>query len=133
MDNEPLLDYAKRFKQARDVLKSHVGTRILDEFVETTREYKDDSDVDNRKLLKEEAFGRWSAYMLLKNSDQNKFGSLLNGMTTQYAMGNNQFPKNVQKAIDIMSNHRFDNQKEIKKKQNKINFCCKRMYNNFKK
>ena len=115
-DNEPLLDYAKRFKQARDVLKSHVGTKILDEFVETTREYKEDDDDDERTKLKEEAFGRWSAYMLVKNSDQNKFGSLLNGMTTQYAMGNNQFPKNVQKAIDIMSNHRFDNQKEIKKK-----------------
>jgi hypothetical protein len=33
-ENEGLLDYVKRFKESRDVMKSHVGTDILDKFVE---------------------------------------------------------------------------------------------------
>ena len=56
-ENEPLLDYAKRFKQARDVLKSHIGTKILEEFVETTREYKEEGDTDEQQKLKKESFG----------------------------------------------------------------------------
>jgi hypothetical protein len=39
-------------------------------------------------------------------------------MATQYAMGHNQFPNDIQRAVDIMSNHRFDNQKETHKKFN---------------
>ena len=36
-DNESLLDYTLRFKHFRDVLKSFVGTKILDEFATHTR------------------------------------------------------------------------------------------------
>jgi hypothetical protein len=35
-DNKGLLDYIKRFKESRDTMKSHVGTDILDKFVENT-------------------------------------------------------------------------------------------------
>jgi hypothetical protein len=38
-ENEGLLDYVKRFKESRDVMKSHVGTGILDKFVENTLAY----------------------------------------------------------------------------------------------
>jgi hypothetical protein len=37
-ENEGLLDYVKRFKESRDITKSHVGTDILDKFVEITRD-----------------------------------------------------------------------------------------------
>jgi hypothetical protein len=37
-ENEGLLDYVKRFKESGDVMKSHVGTGILDKFVENTLE-----------------------------------------------------------------------------------------------
>jgi hypothetical protein len=40
-ENEGLLDYVKRFKESRDIMKSHVGTNILDKFVENTLEYCD--------------------------------------------------------------------------------------------
>ena len=39
-------------------------------------------------------------------------------MATQYAMGHNQFPGSMQKAVDIMSNHKHDNQKDWNKRQN---------------
>ena len=48
-ENEGLLDYVKRFKESRDITKSHVGTDILDKFVENTREYRDESDATLKK------------------------------------------------------------------------------------
>lgn len=40
MELENLLDHVKRFKQKRDVMKSHVGKNILDGFVENTPELR---------------------------------------------------------------------------------------------
>jgi hypothetical protein len=41
-ENEELLDCVKRFKESHDIMKSHVGTDILDKFVENTLEYRDE-------------------------------------------------------------------------------------------
>ena len=38
-DDESLIDYTCRFKQACDVFKSHVGADILDTFMETMQMY----------------------------------------------------------------------------------------------
>ena len=60
MEQEQLLDYVKRFKQTRDIMSSHMGTDLLDKFVENTVEYKNTSDTDvaERKELKSEAFSK---------------------------------------------------------------------------
>ena len=36
LEQEGLLDYIKRFKQSRDIRKSHVGTYVLDKLMENT-------------------------------------------------------------------------------------------------
>jgi hypothetical protein len=46
--------------------------------------------------------------MLMKNRDQGKYGSLMTSLTTQFSMGKNQYPEDVLKAVDILTNHRFD-------------------------
>jgi hypothetical protein len=78
-EQEQLLDYIKRFKQFRDITKSHVGTDMLDKFVENTREYREETGTENKKVMKAEAFNKWMAYLLIRNSDQAKYGSLMNG------------------------------------------------------
>ena len=40
LEHESLIDYMKRFKQSRDVLKSHIGGDILNKFVENLPEYR---------------------------------------------------------------------------------------------
>jgi len=45
-DGDYLTDYVKRFKQSFDVLKSHISTKWLEEFVEHTDEYKNMKDVE---------------------------------------------------------------------------------------
>jgi hypothetical protein len=88
------LDYIKQFKQSRDITKSHVGTDILDKFVENTREYQEEEDTTKKKEMKNGAFDKWMAYLLIRNSGQSKYGSLLNGLVSQFSMDNNQYPKN---------------------------------------
>ena len=108
-DNENLVDYVTRFKSAKNVLKSHVGSDVLDKFIEHTEEYRDESDATKKAAMKTEAFDRWMAFLLMKNSDQKKYGSLITGLTSQYSMGNNQYPKTITAATDILANHKHDN------------------------
>jgi hypothetical protein len=51
--------------------------------------------------------------MLMKNSNQGKYGSLMTSLTTQFSMGTNQYPNDVVAAVDILTIHRF-NKKEPK-------------------
>jgi hypothetical protein len=72
-ENEQLTDYVKRFKQSRDVMKSHLGDKWLHKFVEHTEEYKAEKDSKKQAKLKEESLERLMAYVFLRNSDQAKY------------------------------------------------------------
>jgi hypothetical protein len=116
-ENERLLDYVKRFKESCDIMKSHAGTNILDKLVDNTLEYQDEPTTTLKKELKDGAFDKWMAYLLIRNSNQAKYGSLLNGLVSQFFMQNNQYPKSCTTATYIMSNHRFDNRRNSNKKK----------------
>ena len=76
IENESLIDYVKRFKLARDIMKSHLGSKVFDQFIENMPEYWAviaSLDLLAAAELKAEALGRWMAYFLLKNSDQSKY------------------------------------------------------------
>jgi hypothetical protein len=76
------LDYVKRFKESRDIMKSHVGTNILDKFVKNTLAYQGESNALIKQEMKDRAFHRWMAYLLIRDSDQAKY---------QLSMQNNQY------------------------------------------
>jgi len=122
-DGEYLTDYVKRFKQAHDVLKSHIGTKWLEEFVEHTEEYKNEKDVQKKVDLKDQSFDHYMAYLLMYNSDQAKYRSLLTGLRSQYSLENDQYPKSVNSATDILSNHRHDNQNKQRGSSEYITKC----------
>jgi hypothetical protein len=85
-ENKGLLDYIKRFKESRDIMKSYVGTDILDKFVENTLEYRDESSTTLKQMMKDGAFDSWMTYLLIRNSNQAKYGSLSNGLVSQFSM-----------------------------------------------
>jgi hypothetical protein len=64
--------------------------------------------VDKQNAMYETAYPRWTANMLMKNSDQGKYGTLMTGLMTQFSMGVNMYPESVVKAIDILTNHKID-------------------------
>ena len=101
-DGEYLTDYVKRFKQSRDVLKSHIGIKWLEEFVENTEEYKNEKDVKKKDDQKDKSFDCYMAYLLLYNSDQAKYKSLITGLRSQYSLESDQYLKSVNSATAII-------------------------------
>ena len=107
-EQKHLNDYVKRFKQSCDVLRSHMGSKWLDGFVEHTEEYQNETQAKEQSKLKEQGFERFMAFVLLRNSDQAKYQSLMNGLISQHSMENDQYPKTITTATDILANHRHD-------------------------
>ena len=107
-DNEDLLSYVKRFKQQRDILKSHIGKDILSSFIKKQEAYTSETDATKKQELVDGAFEAWMAYQLLSNCDQTKYGSLLSDLTTQFSLGQDVFPKMITAVVDALSNHHFD-------------------------
>jgi hypothetical protein len=98
-------------------LAQTMGKDFLKKFIENAWEYQDEPNVDKQNAMYETAYPRWTAYMLIKYSDQGKYGTLMTGLMTQLLMGVNVYPENVVKAIDILTNHKFD-KKEPKNNNN---------------
>ena len=76
-EHEHLTDYVKRFKQTKDVVKAHMGSKWLEQFVEHTEEYQKETDTKQQSELKNQSFQRYMAFVLLRNSDQTKYRSLI--------------------------------------------------------
>jgi len=122
-EDENLIDHVTRFKSAKNVLKSHVGSDVLHKFIEHTEEYRS-ANATEKKEMKDNSFDHWMAYLLMKNSDQKKYGTLLTGLASQYSMGNSQYPKTITSATDVLVNHKYDNYDPKKwgnRKQNEEN------------
>jgi hypothetical protein len=85
---------------------SQMGSNMLDTFVEQQADYP--NNAAEQTAMKTAAFQRWLAYLLLKGSDRTKYGSLLMGFVSQFSLGNDQYPKDLTTATDVLSNHKFD-------------------------
>jgi hypothetical protein len=46
--------------------------------------------------MKDGAFDRWMAYLLIRNSNQAKYGSLSNGLVSQFSMQKHSTPRHAQ-------------------------------------
>lgn len=116
-DEEDINDYYKRFKHNRDVLKNYLGSKVLDYFVEHLKGYKDGS-FTVQSDMKKEACDRLYAYLLIRNADRRKYGSIMKHLQSQYSLGNDQYPVDLSTALDVLSNHPLDSEyREWKKKQ----------------
>jgi hypothetical protein len=119
LENESLADYVKRFKSNHDGLAQTMGKDFLKKFIENTREYQDAPNVDKQNEMYKAAYPRWTAYMLVKNSNQGKYGLLMTSLATQFSMGTNQYPEDVLKAVNILTDKREPkNNKEKNKNWN---------------
>ena len=108
-EGESLQDYTKRFRVAKDVMESHIGGPIiLTKIIKGMKEYSEDDEMKREKCVRD-AYNQYMAYVYLQNADQSKYGSILRGLNTQQSLGNNQYPKTITEANNVLSNHRFDN------------------------
>ena len=117
---ESLVDYTQRFKQGKDNLEATIRVQFLSDFIEKTEKYKSGNSGDKQKL-KTEAFAEWTAYVYLKNSDNNKYGMLKKSLQSQYALRNDQYPRTISLTADVMTNHQWDDKYRETDKKRKEN------------
>jgi len=104
-----------------------LGKDLLDYHTTQTQACKDTDTVKDtaaKKKLKIGAWDQWMACLMMKGSDYPRYGSLLRGFGAQFSLGNDQCPKDLITATDIMSNHKmdpkyFENREARKKVHNK--------------
>ena len=109
--DEPLIDFTSRVKQERDNTLRHVGKNVFDVYVSHTPEYLQAEREGNGMLtteLKNTAFEKFMACVMLRGVDQSKYGSLNTHLHEQYAMGIDQYPKTMLMTISILKTHRPD-------------------------
>ena len=120
-------------------MESHFGGPIiLSQYIELIKEYKNDvqshqNDFENEIIASQEpnpletkylrkAASKLYAYVYLDNSDKSKYKSILKNLNLQNSFGNNQYPKNITEANNILNNHKFDGcytiSKQTQKSQN---------------
>jgi hypothetical protein len=109
LEGQDLTDFYKERKDAFSVLKTMLGDRFLDGFIERTVEYQELTTDPEKDAMKKEAYEQWCAFLILRNSDQAKYGEVLHDLAFQYSLDNDQYPCKTTKAIECLSNHRHDN------------------------
>ena len=120
-EKESLLEYIKRFKLARDILKSHIGgENFLRKIIEADSSYASADPADQIKIIKE-ADERFSTYIYLDNSDKAKYGSVMSGLNSQKSLKNDQFPNTLIDRHNALSNNPWGNSKNLKNKNNNNN------------
>jgi hypothetical protein len=134
--DETLTDYTKRFKQAKDMTKDILGTRMLDHYVEQQDDYiaaayvPDPTDLNDflgpnqqwketlaQKDIKLKFHKKMEAMLFLQGADPTKYGSLTKGLQQQHSLDNNQYPVTVEGVVNTLNQHPYDQQYyDIKKK-----------------
>jgi len=105
---------------------SHLGKDLLDYHTTQTQAYKDADavkDTPAKKKLKVGAWDQWMAILMMKGSDYPRCGSLLRGFGAQFSLGNDQCPKDLIAATDIVSNHKLD-PKHFENREARKCECC---------
>ena len=115
-EGENLQDYTKRFWISKELCESHIGGPIvLFKTLVDNKAYKveatDQMEHEKNRKLQEQAFEQLLAYTYLKHADQSKYGSIIEGLVTQKSLKNDQYPKTITEANNVLSNHRFDTPK----------------------
>ena len=102
---EPLYDYVRKFKTAKEVLESHMRDPIiLTKIIKSLEGYNKNS-LENYKELKEQAWEQFCAYKFLKNASKQRYGQMLEYLRKRKSVGKDDFPSTLLKAVNILSTY----------------------------
>ena len=104
-------DYIQWFKAARDMVETQWEGPIQMswQYIKTLSMF-DTTKTDNNTIngWYEEAWNHILDYIFLEGADKTKYGTVVKTLYTQHSLGNNQYPKTLEKAIEALSDHKFD-------------------------
>ena len=99
-----------------------MGKEIFTHFVKQTATCQDEPDSAKKKVMIDEAWERFRAYLLIANSCPLRYRSIKKKLQQEYSLNNDQWPKTLAAAVEILSQHKFDDAwSEHKKKQSARN------------
>jgi hypothetical protein len=73
---------------------------------------------EKHKIIQQQAFKQVLAFTYLAHANQTKNGSILNSVITQQSLRNDQYPKTISEANNVLSNHTVDIAKFANKNPN---------------
>ena len=101
-ENEDLVSYLSRFKSEKDVVENLFGKEYLHGYIKRTQEYQRLTDADEKKEKLVEGMEQFYAVLFLRNSDQSRYGKLVEDYCLAYAGEENKYPRKLSTMIDIM-------------------------------
>ena len=101
-DNEDLIDYLTRFKSEMTIVYSLFGKGFLDGFCEEQSEYKTLVLDESKKKFKKDMLDKSIAVLFLRNSNYEKYKSMLVKYREDFANKCNKYPADLQAMMDVM-------------------------------
>ena len=111
-EKESVVSYSNRFKQARESFELHFGGKHVPPSMAKQK------DGQSAIAAKKEAYEAMFANMYIAGADKSRYGSLQDELPKQLQLGNDQYPKTISDAIDIIRVRKPDNPTPKKNKKN---------------
>ena len=74
------------------------------------------TDAKEMSAFKKGTWDHWCGYLLIRNADASRYGTVMDGMISHFSKGLNQYPEKIENAVEILANHKPDNKKKYGKK-----------------
>jgi hypothetical protein len=119
-----LHNYTKQFKTSWDIFEAPIGGQFI---IHKVARKIPESKTSRPKMMKkslEKTSESFLAHHYLENADMSKYQTLLSGLNAQQSLGNNEHPKAVLVANNVLSNPWLDI--FTRKKRNDVDFEQKR-------
>ena len=69
------------------------------------------------ETIRKELMDQFLAFVYLENTDRSRCGSIVTGLEAQHSLGNDQHPKNLIAAQNVIENHQCDESYRKKRKE----------------
>ena len=97
-----------------------MGDHVLDYFIEQQPDYLALPQAADKQAMKDKAFEQWTAYLLIKNAEWRKYGSILTDLKGSFVKKRDEYPRTFEQAIDLLEQHSPDQAwKDYRKSQAK--------------
>ncbi|MGA0888342.1 MAG: Ty1/Copia family ribonuclease HI [bacterium] len=110
--DEDMKTYYERFRQQMGLWEQMIGSSFLDAYVENTEEFqkvKEEGKPEKEILSKKEAYEAFMTLIFMDCSDQASYGAMMQDFRQRYANNQDLYPKNIQKAREVMEQHKKTN------------------------
>ena len=102
---ESLVDFSKRYKNAKDIMETRFGKLDMSHSLKHDADYAA-ADTDTKKDLAEKAYNRLIAYEFIMGCSVDKAVQLKKELQNDYAKGDDKYPTDLEKAVEMVANYR---------------------------